>query len=156
MRGRDREIVRRWANDRTTRRNSFRKGLIPKENHARWFRSILDQPDKNRAFLCLGANRERVGIVRFSRIQGKAAWEIHFTVSPRMRGKGLAGPMIQKALRKMRGTLPRSAFVARVKKQNHKSLRILKFLGFEAVAGKSTARGMLILTLRGPLAVPTK
>lgn len=156
MHGRDREIVRRWANDRTTRRNSFRQGLITKKDHARWFQSILDRPDENKAYLCWGPDQRRVGIVRFSRIQrGGTGWEVHFTVCPRMRGKGLAGPMIQKALRKMRGILPRAAFVARVKRGNHKSLRVLKTLGFQAAVGKSTARG-LVLTLRGLLPAATK
>jgi len=72
-----------------------------------------------------------------------------------MRGKGLAGPMIQKALWKMRGILPRATFVARVKKQNHKSLRVLQSLGFQAAPGKSTAWGA-VLTLRGLLPAANK
>jgi RimJ/RimL family protein N-acetyltransferase len=89
-----------------------------------------------------------MGIVRFTKIQGKSAWEIHFTVSPCMRGKGLAGPMIRKAMLKVRRAVPRAAFLARVKSQNFKSLRVLKPLGFQAATRKRKMRGELVLTLR--------
>jgi RimJ/RimL family protein N-acetyltransferase len=148
MRRGDSEIVRQWANDRITRQSSFRPNFISKKDHASWFQSILDQPEKNKVFICLGADRERVGIVRFSRIQGKTSWEIHFTVSPRLRGKGLAGPMIRKAVLKVRRVVPRAAFLARVKSQNFKSLRVLKSLGFQVATRKRKMRGELVLTLR--------
>lgn len=157
MRWGDREIVRRWANDRTTRWNSFRQGLIPKKEHARWFQAILERPRENQAFLCWGKGRQRLGVVRFSRIQGcGTGWELHFTVSPSMRGKGLAGHMVKKALRKMREKLPRAIFVARVKRKNYKSLRVLNSLGFHRTAGKGTPRRGVVLTLRGPLPIATK
>lgn len=157
MRWGDREIVRQWANDRTTRWNSFRQGFIAKKEHARWFQSILKRPNENIAFLCRVKGRQRLGFVRFSRIQaGGTGWELHFTVSPSMRGKGLAGPMIKMAIRNVRKRLPHASFLARVKRQNYRSLRILNSLGFQAAAGKDTARRGVVLTMCGPLPIATK
>ena len=141
--------MRQCANDRTTRKNSFQKKIIGKKEHEKWFLSILRQVDKNMAFIFCGPNRIRLGIVRFSRTRlSQKKWEIHFTISPRMRGKGFAKPMIIRGLLALNKIAPESVLLARVKKENERSLRVLQSLGFRPMAPKNSAHGGVRLFLR--------
>lgn len=127
----DQNIILRWANNKETRKNSIQKSFITKREHYIWFNQIIKEIDLNSAYICRNQNGIRVGIVRFSRQQKRFNnWEIHFTVSPSQRGKGLAFFIINKSLRKIFKKFPQSRISATVKKNNIKSLKTLLKLGF--------------------------
>lgn len=127
----DQSILFKWTNDRETRGSSLNPRLIKYWRHKLWFSGILNSRYKNPALICLKKGKVRIGIIRFTRLPKlKNKWEIHFTVAPRYRGMGLAKAMLEKALRWFRRDHHNQIVIARVKKDNLKSLNVLISLGF--------------------------
>lgn len=140
----DRSLILSWANDQQTRKNSLKPKPIKKSVHEIWFKSILKNPKTHRGFLCVDSKNNKLGTVRFSqKTYDRKAWEIHFTLAPKSRGKGLARTMIQKAIASLRRKNPKIYFLAKVKANNLKSLHILKALGF-----RKTKKTKRLLCLR--------
>ena len=128
----DREILFQWANDKVTRRNSISQSIINKKEHKQWFAGILKNQTRNTVFICIKGKKTRVGVVRFSCLKNnKKKWEIHFTLAPKHRGKRLAQPMLEKALKKFQQKNLSRAVYAKVFASNWKSLKLLYSLGFK-------------------------
>ncbi len=73
-----------------------------------------------------------MGVVRFSCLpNNKKKWEIHFTLAPKARGKRLAQPMLEKALKKFQQENMGRAVYAQAFRSNLKSLKLLSSLGFK-------------------------
>lgn len=147
----DKEIVLKWANERVTRRFSLNPKKIGETQHERWFQTILRSRSANPAFIIQNENRVRIGIVRFSQFgEMSKKWKIHFTVAPEQRGKGLAAPMIRKAMRRLFKNHPRSKVCAIVKKHNYRSRDVLRSLGFRVLRKNKKNRNIFQLEF-GPL-----
>lgn len=142
----DESLILSWANDQQTRKNSLKPNSIKKSVHKTWFLSILKNPKIHQGFLCVNSKKNKLGIVRFSqKTSDKMVWEIHFTLAPGSRGKGLARPMIQQAIAVFKRKNPKISLLAKVKTSNLRSLHVLKTLGFQKMKKK---RRLLCLRLK--------
>lgn len=120
-----------WANDPLTRRNSFSCAQISPESHQLWFSRRLGSVDCQ-IYLVETEAGLSAGQVRFERAQG--AWEVHFTLSPVLRGRGLGPRLLKAALDNFVQLQPKAVFFGRVKPANRPSRRIFEALDFRLVS----------------------
>ena len=146
---RDKYALLRWANNLETRKCSFRRSPITKDQHKKWFTGIFKERCRNPALICLKNGRARIGIIRFTRLfqRKKNNWEIHFTVNPKYRGQGFAQPMLENALRWFRQAMPNQLVYAKVKTSNQKSLKVLQAIGFKREKILKTLPDLILLRL---------
>lgn len=148
LKKKDSGVLLKWANDQETRHNSCSASFINKAQHKKWFKEIFKKRFLNPALICLRAGRSRVGVIRFTRpLKSQSKWEIHFTVSPRFRGQGLARPMLKSAIEWFGKTRPNVVVYAKVKKSNFKSLKTLESIGFKKKQSFKNATGLVVLLL---------
>lgn len=116
-----------WANEPEARAASFRPEQISWEEHAKWFRSRLADPQ---AILYTGTEAgARVGEVRYQ-IQGKRA-TVSISLGAEFRGRGLGGKLMVLATEKMFQDSDVDFIDAYVKPTNEPSLRLFEGAGFE-------------------------
>jgi RimJ/RimL family protein N-acetyltransferase len=140
----DESKILSWANDKNTRENAVHSKPISPRTHKAWFRSILKSPESHQGFLCVDGRRKGVGVIRFSRQSPQdKVWEIHFNLAPEWRGKGLARPMLEKALTRFKKQVTQIHLMAKVKVHNLKSLHLLKSIGFRKI---KNVRGLWYLS----------
>lgn len=116
-----------WANDPTTRGNSFSSATIGPESHGTWLRSRLCDPTC-RLYIVETDDGVPVGQVRFDR--GELAWGIDYTLVPHLRGRGLGRSLMRAALVALWENEPNARLHARVKQTNMASRRVFECLGF--------------------------
>lgn len=124
---RDEDLLLAWANDPLTRRNAFSSATIAPSSHRVWFWRRMRDVDNVFLYIAELAG-EPIGSVRFERL--REAWEIHYSVSPLFRGRGLGAVMLAAALQRFRCDEPDGALVGHVKSENAASRRIFETLGF--------------------------
>jgi UDP-2,4-diacetamido-2,4,6-trideoxy-beta-L-altropyranose hydrolase len=118
-----------WANDPATRRNSFNPEPIAWEGHLQWLRSRL-QDRENCSFYIIGTAADvPVGQVRFQK--ELQAWEVHYSLAPVFRGRGLGRPLLECALHAVRSERQVTQICGRVKPDNAASRRLFESLGFD-------------------------
>lgn len=125
MEASDEELVLEWQRHPLTRRFARNPGIPTREEHARWFRSRLSDPD---CLLCMvifeGAP---AGVLRFDCIDSnRARREVSILISPEMHRRGIAGA----ALEKGRQLLPGVDLVAEVLPGNTGSERLFLTSGY--------------------------
>lgn len=124
----DSGLLHAWANDPLTRAMSFRADPIPLHEHERWLRSKLTD-ERCRFFLVLGPSGEPVGTARFDFTSSERA-EISLSLAPEARGRRLATPAIEAALRALAESAQPEEVVAFIKAENLASLRAFERAGF--------------------------
>jgi UDP-2,4-diacetamido-2,4,6-trideoxy-beta-L-altropyranose hydrolase len=127
----DEELLLEWANDATTRRYSFGRGVIGADDHHRWFG---ERVRNTRDFvLLIGETDEGValGTVRFDRTS--AGWRLNYSLGAPYRGRGLGRRMLELALQRLAQSHAADWVCGRVMAANAASHRVFRGLGFEAV-----------------------
>lgn len=128
-----------WANDPQVRQNSFSIGEIDAATHHTWFSKRLHDRDHCHLYVIETVTGLPVGQVRFE--QTDQAWEIHYTIDPCFRGRGMGKTFLETALRAFAASVPmRSEIFGRVKPENTASRKIFDSLGFD---GKITDTGLI-------------
>ena len=89
----DCDLIFRWANDPTTRYNSFNSNPIPYSDHINWFNKKLNS--SSIIFLIFTLNEQPIGQMRVE--EENQIGEISFTIDPDYRGKGY-GSLILKLI----------------------------------------------------------
>lgn len=126
----DEAMIYRWANDPVTRANSFVPVSFSFEQHQRWFRSRLEDPE---TVLFIGENGSgALGEVRFDRGEAEAEAEVSITVAPNHRG-GVGRIILAAAIEAFDQAFPGSALLARTKPSNVASQRIFLACGFRKI-----------------------
>lgn len=120
-----------WANDPLTRRNSFSSAQISPESHHLWFFKRLANADCQ-LYLIETEGGLAAGQVRFERAQG--AWEVHFTLSPVLRGRGLGTSLLKAALDAFVQGQSGVVVFGQVKAANRASCRMFEALDFSLVS----------------------
>lgn len=128
----DEALLLEWANDVTTRRNSFSMEPISAATHRGWFRSRLRDIDHYRLYIVEAAEGVALGYVRFERKE--QAWEVHYALAPPFRGRGIGCRMLEAALLKLRVEERSGLVFGRVKSRNRPSCKVFEALGFETVS----------------------
>lgn len=126
----DSDVILTWANDPVTRSNAFTTRQISLTEHRSWYARRLSSSDV--VFLLAETpSGIPVGHVRFER-QHDGSWEISYLVAPLFRGRGIARPMLDMAIRKLRLDPERGLVTGYVKPANRASVRVFEALGFQA------------------------
>lgn len=128
----DSDVILGWANDPVTRRNAFNPRPISVREHQAWYERRLSSPD---VVFLLAETRSGipVGQVRFER-QPDQSWEVSYLVAPLFRGRHIARPMLDLAIRRLRADPARQLVSGYVKPANRASIRVFEGLGFQASA----------------------
>jgi len=126
----DRAQLLAWANDKEIRKKSFMTRRITNEEHDKWLSRVLADQENQCLFIMENQDASSCGQVRFSR-NGGDDWEIHFSIAAQFRGQKLGAQMIRAGLDAFVENAQRSRIIAKVKKNNTASLRVLANVGFE-------------------------
>lgn len=127
----DEALLLSWANDLTTRSNSFSPAPIPEASHRDWFRTRLRNQAGCRLYIVETIEGIALGQVRFER-QGQA-WEVDYGLAPVFRRRGLGRPVLEAALLKLdAGRQDSLIIVGHVKNGNFPSRKVFESLGFDA------------------------
>ena len=127
----DESLLLEWANDPTCRRNSFSPERITEEDHEKWFHEHLSDLDGCRLYIVETTDGMPLGQVRFERKEERA-WEVHYSLAPVFRGRGLGRVLLEAALQKLRADVGEALIFGRVKDGNHPSRKIFESLGFKS------------------------
>jgi spore coat polysaccharide biosynthesis predicted glycosyltransferase SpsG/L-amino acid N-acyltransferase YncA len=121
-----------WANDPAVRQQSFSSEPIPYEQHERWFAAKLADPAEHLYLLSLDG--QPMGQVRFSLTgeRGETAI-ISYALAAPFRGRGLAAPMLERAIAQLAADQPTvQQLLGYVKNTNEASRRVFTSLEFYA------------------------
>jgi RimJ/RimL family protein N-acetyltransferase len=116
-------LIFEWANDPTSRANSFAPDPIPWATHCAWFERILSDP--SRQLYVVSSSDVPIGQVRFEP-SGRREAEIALSLAPGWRGRGLAVEVIRLATARADADLVH----AYVKPDNDRSRRAFLGAGF--------------------------
>ncbi|HEY9234911.1 MULTISPECIES: GNAT family N-acetyltransferase [Phenylobacterium] len=119
--------VLRWRNDPLTRSMSRDGSMIEEPAHLAWFVRAAEDP--RRVLLIAEAEGQKLGMVRFDEDGGR--WEANINLAPEARGRGLAVPILKRALELFGQAQPATAVEAEIKPQNAASIRIFEAAGFQ-------------------------
>ncbi|MDH5543551.1 MAG: GNAT family N-acetyltransferase [Nitrospinota bacterium] len=122
----DCRLLFEWANDPVVRRSSFNSVAIEYDDHVRWFNGKLH--DASARLLLFYDDEAPAGLARFEK--GEAGIEIHFTVAPEYRGRGVGTEIIQIGVEYCKTEWPGEKLVAHVKDDNEASIKIFERAGF--------------------------
>jgi RimJ/RimL family protein N-acetyltransferase len=122
----DKDVLFRWANLRSVRKNSLIKKKISYENHIKWINKYLKNNSKNIAKL-ICVQKEPIGLVRIDK-KNKDLF-ISYLIAPKFRKKGYA----TKAMRLFIKSFKKKKLVAIVKNENKASIKIFNNLSFKLI-----------------------
>ncbi len=150
----DARFLYELRNDPTTRANSFQTGEIRFADHRAWLLSRLADPERKvRLFVAIielaGRRPVPIGQVRFDSDRRDRV-EMSIALAARFRGRGLATPLLLRAL----GRAPRSAerVLARVRVENEISRKAFLKANFRRHGGVRArpARHVVLVWRRPP------
>ena len=116
----DLEILYEWRNDLQTREASRMTDRVSWEKHESWLRASLKDP--NRKLYIAEENSVPVGTLRADLSDG--IHELSWTVSPKVRGRGIGKRMVFLLAQKIKGPLK-----AEIRKGNAASIQIAEKSG---------------------------
>ena len=125
----DCRLLFEWANDPVVRQSSFSDKPIEYDDHAKWFEQKLKEEAVK--MILFHDGDVPAGLARFE--NGAGGVEIHFTVAPEYRGRGIGTEIIKKGVEYCEGKWPGARLVAHVKDSNEASIKIFERCGFENV-----------------------
>src|SRR5262245_39667124 len=87
----DADLLLRWRNDEESSKNSRKPELISRNQHLRWLKRTLADPDR---ILLIGERSNMpLGTIRFDRLKPES-WEMSWTVAPEFRGRGIGKSLV--------------------------------------------------------------
>jgi UDP-2,4-diacetamido-2,4,6-trideoxy-beta-L-altropyranose hydrolase len=123
----DLKLYWEWVNENEVRKNAFSQSFIEWEDHQRWFIKNLKNPKV--ILLVIERDLIPIGQVRFNKKGRK--YHIDYSLSKEFRRKGLAIPMLNKAIDYFKLIRPVILY-AEVKNTNIASLKVFDKMGFIA------------------------
>lgn len=117
----DAAALHRWRNDPATKAASVEQASVEWTSHCDWLRGVLADP--RRHLFIAEAGIHRVGTIRADCIA--RGYELSWTVSPDFRSQGYGSAMLGTAIAQLRGP-----FVAKIRKENERSIRMVEKAGF--------------------------
>lgn len=122
-----------WRNDPHAVAASLNRSEVGWEEHRRWYENVLDDPTRH--LLILQSADEALGMVRLDHT-GDSEAEVSVNIAPAYRGQGLGILALKLALVWARDNGSIKTVIARVRTDNHRSLRAFAAAGFEEVDRK--------------------
>ena len=124
-------LIWRWANDPTSRANSFQPDPIPWADHLAWYQAKLGSPGTK--MWILERHRAPVGHIRYDRTDAETA-RISFSVDADHRGKGLGRRLLELSSRQCPSLLGVRHLQGITFKSNAASARAFLGAGFHQVS----------------------
>jgi len=124
----DLEDLFRWRNDKDTRKASFNSNKIDIEEHAKWFKKSLLNPEGNIFIIC-DKNCNKLGQIRFDKKKDYA--EVDITINPKHRNQGIGTLALTKFSKCYLNNFFVKRLVGRIKMNNVSSLRAFEKAGFK-------------------------
>ena len=123
----DIDLLFRWANERTVRKNAFSPAEITYEEHCRWFAQILAREDARQyIFMC---EEEPVGQIRVT-VEGSKA-VIGYSICPEKRCQGYGKEMVHLLIEQVKKDFPSvETLAAKVKPDNIASQKVFLDMGY--------------------------
>lgn len=125
----DAELVWRWNDDPEARKVSFDPARIPWATHERWYAARLADPAT--WLRIVEVDGRPAGVVRIQREASEDVLSV--AVGPEHRGSGVGGEALRLACTTYAREVGRSAVVAKIRKDNDRSLRAFERAGFRRV-----------------------
>ena len=124
----DCRLLWEWVNEPAVRASAFHSALIPWEEHEAWFRRKLAD---RACFLYIAVDRrgEPVGQVRFD-LQPDGRADIDLSIAKAHRQRGCGAQALRLACERAQEAARPSRWVARIKPENHASIRTFEKAGF--------------------------
>ncbi len=123
-----------WANEISTRRQSYNSQTIPYSDHVRWFEQKLGSPNTKMYVLCEDQTNKAVGQIRFELRADDTYAIVGYAVGEAHRGKGygrfILGEGISFFVQEWQKII---TIVGFVKNSNKASQRLFLQLGFVAI-----------------------
>jgi RimJ/RimL family protein N-acetyltransferase len=123
----DAERLFAWANDPVTREMSFQGETIPWATHLRWLESSLGRPDRR---LWIAEWRAADDWVPFGQVRLDRGGVLSLGLDPAWRGRGLAAPVIRRALAEPESAAFGPVYTAFIRPENQPSRRAFRQAGF--------------------------
>ena len=145
---RDVDLLLAWANDPTTRAQSFQPDRIEAATHERW---LVERLASRSSLLLIGLEgRKPIGQVRFDR-NPDGTVEVGISVATDARNRGLGRSLLAAALAAARrdGSLGVRTFVAYIRLDNDVSAALFRGAGFRLVE-ESVCNGIPCLVFELP------
>ncbi|MBL7784605.1 MAG: GNAT family N-acetyltransferase [Chitinophagales bacterium] len=124
-----------WANEASTRQQSYSSQTIPYSDHLRWFEQKLASPNTKMYVLCEDQTNVAVGQIRFELQADNTYAIVGYAIGEAHRGKGygrfILGEGILFFVQKWQKTI---TIVGFVKNSNKASQRLFLQLGFVAMS----------------------
>ena len=124
----DINIFFKWANDSKVRKSAFETNKISWSTHKNWYYKKIKS--KKTSLIIIKKNRIPIGQVRFEK--EKKFISVHYSLDRKFRGLGLGKKMLGAAIKKTKKT-KKIILMGKVKKNNIRSAKIFKSLGFKGV-----------------------
>jgi len=124
----DEELILRWANDPTVRKNAFSSQSITDDEHHIWYAKQVGVNPNKRFLIVQTEDDLDIGQVRFEQVEG--GWEIHYSLSAIARGLGLGKKFLRVSIDALFREIGAVPLIGKVKKSNLASIRVFEGLGF--------------------------
>jgi RimJ/RimL family protein N-acetyltransferase len=124
----DCEIIWKWRNDETTRKNSFNSKFIGFEEHQEWFKKKLE--DEKTKVIIIELDRRAIGVVRFDMNFDDDSAEISINLAPEERGKNYGTIAIMELSNFVLENYV-AKVVAKIKYTNRASIKAFSNAGFK-------------------------
>lgn len=122
----DKYLLLKWRNEYEERLNSFSLNLISVKEHNGWFEEKMKD---STVFMYIGSEKLLpVGQVRFDIIDDEVVIDI--SIDRLYRGKGYGTELLKLAIEEFNKNFDESKLVAKIKPENHRSIRIFEKAGF--------------------------
>ncbi len=126
-------LLFKWVNDKETRKASFNQKPIDIQTHTKWFRKNLSSRNVHMLIVEHFSDDawKPVGQVRIDEKN-----EIHISITPEMRGKGISSLAIKKSVDYMHEKFKIKTFTAHIKPENTASIKAFESAGFHFSGNK--------------------
>ena len=124
----DINIFFKWANDYKVRKSAFKRNKISWSTHKKWYQKKIKS--KKTLLFIIKKNKISIGQVRFEK--EKQFISIHYSLDKKFRGLGLGKKILSISIKKIKKT-KKNILMGRVKKNNIKSAKVFKSLGFQGI-----------------------
>lgn len=126
----DCNLVWQWSNEKETRKASFCQEPISWDEHVRWFKEKLADPN-HVFFIATDGNKNMLGQIRYAIEDNKAI--VSFSIAPEHRNRGYGSEFLKRAALKLFHETGVKEIIAFVRAESQISLKAFQNAGFTKV-----------------------
>ena len=138
----DSKFIFDWRNDKTSREMSFKRAKVSFEEHSKWLKNSIENPD--REFYIAESKNIKIGVCRFDFNKKSNLAKVSININPSLRCEGYGKELLKKSIREYKKTR-NCPLKALIKSENYISKNLFKSVGFKI---KTEKDGILFLELK--------